>query len=376
MQRIRHFFIDESGNTGDATGTGTAFDFDQQPIFVLACLGVHDEAEFAANFAELKARHRLRGPEVKSSAAWTKPDFYMDLLLYIDRLDLPVLLEVVDKRFFIAAQLVNTLILPPAGGSIDHSPEVAFMRNTIAEFVAGVLPSSCLSAFVEACTLASREGILRAYDVLLEALGTERKEDLASFVRMAANHARNEFLEEGEIDPEVIRHRLPPPDATPRGKPVWMLPHLSSLTNLYARLNTYTGGNLKGVTLAHDQQLQFGEILRAGKAAAEELSSNGIKVRYGPADYVFREQADLLFMESGRSAGIQAADVLAGYAMRLLLSWVVPGAEPRHDGDWQMRRLLAHDDAERGLGINFVMTTALRRELGLTSAPDPFRLPW
>lgn len=91
---------------------------------------------------------------------------------------------------------------------------------------------------------------------------------------------------------------------------------------------------MKGVTLAHDQQLQFGEILRAGKAAAEELAANGINVRYGPADYVFREQADLLFMESGRSAAIQAADVLAGYAMRLLLSWVVPGAEPRHDGDW------------------------------------------
>ena len=85
--KIRQYFIDESGNTGDATRTGTGFDFDRQPIFVLACLGIEDEQAFAATFATLKARHRLLAAEVKSDAAWKKPGFYLDLLGRVDKED-------------------------------------------------------------------------------------------------------------------------------------------------------------------------------------------------------------------------------------------------------------------------------------------------
>ncbi len=61
MSRNTRFFIDESGNTGDAAHTGEALPFAEQPIFVLACIGLKDERSFAEIWAELKARHRLRG---------------------------------------------------------------------------------------------------------------------------------------------------------------------------------------------------------------------------------------------------------------------------------------------------------------------------
>ena len=364
VRRIVRFFLDESGNTGDATRTGVAFDFDKQPIFVLACIGLSDEIAFTSTFAELKARHRLAGAEVKSDAVWKKPKFYLDLMVEIERLDLPLLLEVVDKRFFIAAHMVNTLILPPVGGNIDLSPQLAFMRKAIAEFITEFLPPSCLAAFAEACAKPERNAILRAYAVLLEALDVEPAEGFRGFVSMAAVDTRDEFLKEGLNDLKAVQRHLPLPDLNPYGKPVWMLPHLSSLTNLYARLNTYTGGRLRGVTLVHDQQLQFGDILQANKTAAEGLAAQGIEMTYGPADYIFHEQAHLIFEKSDRSVGVQAADVIAGYAMRLLVNRMTPDAKPRRDGDWQLRRLLDQDDHMRGLGINFVMTTRKMREIG------------
>ena len=296
-------------------------------------------------------------------------------LVEIERLELPLFLEVVDKKFFIAAQLVNALILPPVGGE-DHSPESQFMRNALAEFITEKLPSACLAAFAEACNQATREAVLNAYDVLLQSLDACPADGFSDFVRMATADTRDDFIDEGPEDPNVVRRYLPSPDLSPRGKPVWMLPHLSSLMNLYARLNTYTGGRLKGVSIVHDEQLQFGDILQANKTAVEDLSDQGVEFAYGAANYVFHERADMVFERSDRSAGVQAADVIAGYAMRLLVNRLSPGAEPRHDGDWQLRRLIDQDEPGEGCGTNFVMTTAKLRAIGVSNRIDPFALPW
>lgn len=374
--RINLFFLDESGNTGDATHTGVAFDFDKQPIFVLACLGIADDAAFAATFARLKAHHHLRAPEVKSDAVWKKPAFFMDLLTEIEVNDLPLMLEIVDKRFFIAAQMVNSLILPSVGSDMDHSPKLTFMRNSTAEFLTEILPTSCLATFVEAFARTDGNAILQVYDSLLDSLDAKPADGINDFVRMAITDGRNNFIAEGINDPEVIQHHLPIPDLNPHGKPVWMLPHLTSFTNLYARLNTYTGGKLHGVTLIHDEQLQFGDILKDSKMATEALTCQGVNITHGSANYVFEEQADFIFQESGRSAGIQAADVIAGYAMRLIVNRMTPEIQLRHDGDWQLQRLLSHDDPDLGTGTNFVMTAAKLRKIGITSAADPFQSPW
>lgn len=39
---IETYFLDDSGSSGDLVGTGSALDFGQQPVFVLACVGVDD----------------------------------------------------------------------------------------------------------------------------------------------------------------------------------------------------------------------------------------------------------------------------------------------------------------------------------------------
>lgn len=66
--RISTYFLDESGNTGDVTKTGPRFDFDNQPLFVLACVGVEDVDGLAREIAAARTAHGVGGAEVKASA--------------------------------------------------------------------------------------------------------------------------------------------------------------------------------------------------------------------------------------------------------------------------------------------------------------------
>jgi hypothetical protein len=129
---ISNYYLDESGSTGDLAHPGARFDFGRQQVFTLACLGVDDEAALGLEIGRLKSRHRIQASELKSASAIKKPELIVDLLEYLGRRRLPLIIEVVDKRFMIAANMVNTVILPYVG-ACDLSPQSSFIRNIMAE---------------------------------------------------------------------------------------------------------------------------------------------------------------------------------------------------------------------------------------------------
>lgn len=110
---MRTYYIDESGNTGDAVRTGEKFDFGAQPLFTLACIGIDDPASLKGELARLKTLHAVQGVELKSSSIRNKPGFVRDLIAYLKRQCCPLFIEVVDKKFFICAHVVSTLLMPP-----------------------------------------------------------------------------------------------------------------------------------------------------------------------------------------------------------------------------------------------------------------------
>src|SRR3546814_20713563 len=97
---------------------------------------------------------------------------------------------------------------------------------------------------------------------------------------------------------------------------VWMLPNLTCLTNIYARINLSRPGGLGGITLVHDEQLQYGRILADTKALMEDLARQGNAPSALFADYDLSGAADLRFVASTSDIRLQAADLLAGCAMR------------------------------------------------------------
>ena len=94
---------------------------------------------------------------------------------------------------------------------------------------------------------------------------------------------------------------LPIPDLSKAAKPCWILPNLSSFTNLYARINLFRAREMRGVRIIHDEQLQYDHILDQGKRASEDFAELGLTWPLRHADYSFVERGELVFSSSDAS---------------------------------------------------------------------------
>lgn len=357
------FYLDESGSSGDLVNSGTSFEFSKQPVFVLTCVGVDDQEDLEREITRLKSIHRVKSKELKSTAVKDKPDFVVDITSYIEKRSLPIFVEVVDKRFFICAMIVNHVALP-AIGPCDLEPRALWTRNIFAEYLHANMADTIMQVFVDACEMPTNKSAQRVYDALLEWLSScSSHDEIAGGIYLFARDSCSDFQELARNNFDAWRRVLPLPDYSKKRKPFWMLPNLSSFTNIYARVNLYLDGKIEKVKLLHDEQVQFDCILADGKVAVEELSGYAPSMRH--ANYAFLEQAHLEFARSEQCIGIQIADVLGGFVMRYVQQALysrAPVSELSADGFGGLLRL---SDPARGTGINFVMTMRDFSRMGL-----------
>jgi hypothetical protein len=355
---IDSYYLDESGSTGDLARPGARFDFGQQQVFTLACLGVDDEKALGLEIERLKSRHRIQASELKSASVIKKPELIIDLLEYLDRRRLPLMIEVVDKRFMIAANMVNTVILPCVG-ACDLSPQSSFIRNIMAEYIHYYVTPALFEAYVKACDAYSITNMLEVFDELLGWL-TKRdpQDEIAEGLYRSVVDARSEFQELSSEDTAAAQRRfLPIPDIGKRAQSIWMLPNLTCFTNIYARINRLCGRRIGFVTLFHDEQSHFDEIVRSAKHTTEDLA-NTLSVPLMPfADYHFIEKATLVFTNSTTSPGIQAADVLAGFIMRYTKEVLYGDCPPSEAAKDSFNGILNLSEPIEGRGVNFVLPT-------------------
>ena len=360
---IERFYLDESGNSGDAARPGEAFDFGGQQIFALACVGCADAAGLEAELAQLVVKHRL-----KSTALTNKPDVAADIAAFLEAAQLPLFIEVVDKRFFVAAHLINHLIMP-AVGDVDFSPEGQWLRNVYAEYLYCEAPTAAFATFVEACSSPSNASVQICFDAALAWLKQVPAQDEVGLGLLHfAEDSFGDFRSEAAESDSAFERYLPIPDEGLSGKRIWMLPSLTSLTNIYARINLYRNGATAGVTLLHDEQLHFEAILRDAKATLEWLAATNAAPRVRFADYKVIEDAALEFGRSQDHAGIQAADVLAGFVMRYVRDILVEKMPADPCAREAFHKIVGLGNPRRGLGVNFVMPTQNLLRLGVLPA--------
>ncbi|HEX8194188.1 MAG TPA: hypothetical protein VF552_14940 [Allosphingosinicella sp.] len=144
------FYVDESGNSGDLARSDASMDFGRQEIFTLACVGARGQHSFSAEIERLRRDYRIQSAELKSSAVRGKPALVRELATFLGDQRLPLMIEVVDKRFMIAVNIVNTLIMPPVG-ACDVTPEAQRFRNILAEYIHAHAPAALFRAYVAAC---------------------------------------------------------------------------------------------------------------------------------------------------------------------------------------------------------------------------------
>jgi len=359
------YYLDESGNSGDLTNTGKAFDFNGQPVFTLACVGVDDTEGLATEVRRLKAAHGLGEAELKSKSLASHPGLALDLVSYLKRVGASVFVEVVDKRFIICAHMVSYHVMPPVG-AVDFTAQATLIRNVFAEYLYQMAPNSVLESFIAACRQATREAVHESLGVLVSWLSGRKASDeiAAGMLRFAADNL-DEVSEAVVSDEDAHRSFLPIPDDSRTGKPIWMLPNLSCLTNIYARINRCHRRKIAGLTLVHDEQFYFEHIILDAKRMMETLAKDGNVPTVRFADYELVEQAALTFARSGDSAGIQAADILAGFVARHIRDGMTqpnPQAGPLASAFYLLRTL---SDPVRCTGVNLVVSDKLLRRLGV-----------
>lgn len=358
------YYFDESGNTGDLTKARRETYGREQRIFTLAAVGCEIDEPFKEEFEALKAGHRFQGPEVKSKQAYARPQFVSGLLDMLAARDCPIFIEAVDKHYFVIANIMDRIVLPYVG-ACDVQPRTLWMKGVMADHMAIYGPPELAQAFVACCQSRDYVEVRDFYKQIIRWAQTSRlpTEGVAeAFVRFTRDSLKD-FRKLPKA--KAVERALPIPDTTTKGKLLWVLPNLTSFTHIYARINRFLKKQVSGVTLFHDEQLQFGDILRQNKMVMEAFTNDDVIPSFRTADFEFSACAKLEFLHSHDSIGIQIADVLAGFVARYIQDAVWGGTVMDAERMAIFNRLLTTGERGRGTGVNIVAPDNLLRFLGI-----------
>lgn len=364
MKLPSEYYIDESGNTGDLSTVKINSYFTEQRMFALAAFGCTLDDKMIDDFGKIKSNHRIQVPEIKSKDVYNRPKFISDILDLLERNRCPIFIEIVDKHYFVVTNIIERMVVPYVG-ECDIRPGALWMKGQMADYMALHAPASLAHAFASCCQSRDHTEIRDVYKRIIgwaEGSGVVPTEIAGGIARFARDSLKD-YRKLPKM--KAVESALPIPDSNPAGKLVWVLPNLTSFTHIYARINRFTQKKLTGVTLFHDAQLQFEEILQHNKKLAEGLGEFGAKLPLETADFEFCETADLQFLHSHESIGIQIADVLAGFMTRYVQEAVWGEKIMNSDKVMIFERLIASEKRTMGTGVNFVAPDNLLRFLGV-----------
>lgn len=128
------YFIDECGQTGDIARLNALSGFNDQPIFCLAAIGIADELSLEEEINRLREKYGVRLGELKSSARRERPEFTYDVVRLVCSERYPFFLEIMDKKYFLAAQITSRQLLPPIR-SLAADPRTHFFQNLVADYL-------------------------------------------------------------------------------------------------------------------------------------------------------------------------------------------------------------------------------------------------
>ncbi|KMS60055.1 hypothetical protein V474_11880 [Novosphingobium barchaimii LL02] len=358
------YYIDESGNTGDLTRAKTESYGQEQRMFTLAAVGCDLEQPFKTKFEALKAAHRFQSVEVKSKQAYERPQFVSDLLDLLEEAGCPIFIEAVDKHYFVVTNIIERIVVPYVG-PCDVQPDTLWMKGVMTDHMALYGPPEIAKAFIACCQSRDYVEVRDFYKQVIRWAQTTRlpTEGVAEAFVLFTRDSLKDFRKLPKA--KAVERALPVPDISPKGKTLWVLPNLSSFTHIYARINRFLDKQVSGVTLFHDEQLQFGDILLQNKMVMEAFTNEDVIPSLKTADFRFSESAKLEFLRSHESIGIQIADVLAGFVARYIQDAVWGEMTMDRERMTIFSRLVASGERERGTGLNIVAPDGLVHLLGI-----------
>jgi hypothetical protein len=314
-------YVDESGNSGDVAGQPGAIA--TQPSFVLAGIVEGDQTGAAEELvSQLRADYGFQAKDLKWKSVAKKPRAIVHLVRELRRRNVVPFVEVMSKRHYLASNIMTYVL---GRRRIDFTDDGQFaLANACADFLAADVGHAALIAYAvlskaptpeqfETFLLLLRTGV---HDALEERWLSPDRIQIATFVDDILDDVVNEWhtaRTRANLDRFVQE-----PDTSLGGHRLGLLLQVQALCNLLARINAHHEPRSE-VRLIHDQQSEFGpvireyfELLTANKHEAQ-LTAHTTNAQ-APVSWDFqRSKFTLAFDDSATSAGIQIADVLAGF---------------------------------------------------------------
>lgn len=314
------FYLDESGNSGDVifredNNRGISND----PFFALAGVGIPQDENIDGFLNDLKKKHKVQAKDLKVRHVFNKPKFIQELLEKIVESKYPLFIELMDKRYFVAANIASFYFIRHL---FIQSPVFANLGRDLAALIANDLDEIVIAKYSQMCLEPSKQHFIEFARAIYQEFtiainkGVQLKELLSLYLTFLASDI--EEIQSGELDERIIEERfIPPQDKNKRGEVIAMLPHVNAFTNLYARINNVVHKDID-LDIFHDEQLYLDEIIKHWEKILrtnefyETLKNNWNK----NLDFKFSERFKLQFVQSDVCSGIQVADVVAGFCTK------------------------------------------------------------
>ena len=324
-------YIDESGNSGDLVQRKIDLTFSNQNIFTLSAVKIPEdvyskiENEF---IPELKKKYKIQSGEIKSSNLFDKkPKVILEIVDFIKDNNIDYFIEITDKKYYICNSMVIHQVIPPY--FIPREEELDGEWQVLREIYMDILIRNIgepeYQCFFKACKNINEESLLNSFHTLREFFSAKVEEEKDLYLKGIFQSIVNDIgmsiedyfdIKEKEGLDNAVRKFIPIPDENKKGQLTYLLPQISSLTNLVARVN-YFNGNLEDINFIHDQQVHFDDMLSYNVEKMLDVGETGYK--FTNSNFNIEKPVDITFdADSKDNVGIQIADILSGFTMRYM----------------------------------------------------------
>lgn len=376
---VKDLCLDESGNSGDLISRKNGLGFAGQPVFSLAAVDVSNIENLEERLNILKAKFGVQAAELKSSDIYKKkPKFMLEVFSILVDSKSPFFVEVVDKRFYIATSIANHQIFPPYFTGDESDGRIQVARIISANAMALEMPDEYFERFFEVCLepneknlLSSMSGVKDFFSGHFECSENVKNIDASIVGYLERKH---------DSRVEAILRFIPIPDDGKRGNKILLLPHVTSLTNIIARVNLANQGSIEGVKFFHDKQDYFDDALVKIKELMAIMNPANNSPPTPNSNFHVKTSADLSFIDSKKTLGVQIADLFAGFFSRYYEDFFKN--ETKIDVIYHeiYNKITDGFDQEKSVGVNWVVPPAKLFEMecyhqtGFRRHPSPWEL--
>jgi len=337
VKKRLYLFLDESGNTGDLVlNKENIHHFNNQPYFVLGGFGIeNDESifrELTSAIIKLKKDNHIYSKELKGAHLWPRRiRFIYELFKYLYENDFPLFIELMDKKFFIIANIANIVGL--TSEALDHPGALFDNRiffNKFADYLYQNLSPETIIWFSKASREPSQENVetfLAFLERDSEKFPPEFRELISSMIDRYYHQLINYLIVSIQYSNPPWEYYVPPADPKSGPKRISLLPHTTAATNIFARINKYSRDHgYEKVIIIHDQQEQWKEILKNELHILSDPSSDvskKLRERNIPyplnlrLDYNFDRHYRIFFGDSEKTIFLQLADIISSSMNKL-----------------------------------------------------------